>query len=164
MSTCNLVSGILESLFSFSNVIIIISFCLATPFQLAGPFLQVGKCLHQLTWGRNFEEMLLDLPDCGGLRYIPEIQVNKLGLRHLGYGEKVLLESHEYISAFDHLTSMSLNEATGGVIVTGQPGIGANSSLLMFTLLIPALNPTKANPAFFFMSSSAVCVNVGLLL
>jgi hypothetical protein len=103
-----------------------------------------------LTWGRDFEEMLLDVPDCGNLRYIPEIQVNKLGLRHLGYGEKVLLQSHEYISAFDHLTSMSLNETTGGVIVTGQPGIGANTSLLMFTLLITSIELNQGKSCFLF--------------
>ena len=77
-------------------------------------------------WGRDLE-VLLEMADCGGLKYIPEIQVNELGLQVLGYSEKVLLVRQEYISAFDHLTSMSLNDRSGGVIVTGQPGIGTNS-------------------------------------
>lgn len=73
--------------------------------------------------------MLLEMSDCGGLEYIPEAQVNELGLQDLGHNEKVLLVRHEYISAFDHLTSLSLNDRSGGVIVTGQPGIGTNSDL-----------------------------------
>ena len=108
--------------------------------------------------------MLLDVPNGRGLKYIPEIQVNEPRLPDLGYNEKVLLVRQEYISAFDQLTSMSLNDISGGVIVTGQPGIGANSLLFTITLLTSALNSTKANLAFFFIFSSAVYVNVGLLL
>jgi hypothetical protein len=87
----------------------------------------VGKRLHRVIWGRDLNAMLLEMADCGGLGYIPEAQVNELGLQDLGYNEKVLLVRHEYISAFDHLTSLSLNDRSGGVIVTGQPGIGTNS-------------------------------------
>ena len=134
----------------FGQHIIILSFCLATPLQLAGRFHQVGGRLHQVMWGRDLKEMLLDVPDCGGLRYIPETQVNKLGLRDLGYGEKALLIRQEYTAALHQLTSMSLNDTSGGVIVTGQPGIGADSLLIAITLLISALDSTKANPVFFF--------------
>ena len=148
----------------FGQHIIILSFCLATPLQLAGRFHQVGGRLHQVMWGRDLKEMLLDVPDCGGLRYIPEIQVNKLGLRDLGYGEKALLIRQEYTAALHQLTSMSLNDTSGGVIVTGQPGIGADSLLIAITLLTSALDSTKANPVFFFMFSSAVYVNASLLL
>jgi len=115
-------------------------------------------------WGRDLDGMLLDVPNGRGLRYIPETQVNEPGLPDLGYNEKVLLVRQEYISAFDQLTSMSLNDISGGVIVTGQPGIGANSLLFTITLLTSALNSTKANLAFFFIFSSAVYVNVSLLL
>ena len=108
------------------DVIIILSFSLATPLPPAGGFHQVGERLHQMIWGRDLGEMLLDVPKCGDLRYMPETQVNELGLRHLGYNEKVLLVRHEYLSAFDNLTSISLNDGSGGVIVTGQPGIGAS--------------------------------------
>jgi len=82
--------------------------------------------------------------------------VNELGLKDLGYNEKILLVRHEDISAFNYLTSMSLNDGSGGVIVTGQPGIGANSLLPMVTSLKSVLNSTKANPAFFFIFSSTV--------
>jgi len=149
---------------TFGRRIIILSFFLATPLQLAERFYQVGERLHRVMWGRDLEDMLLDVPDCGGLRYIPGTQVNKLGLQDLGYNEKVLLVRHEYISAFDQLTSMSLNDRSGGVIVTGQPGIGANSLLFTITSLTSTLNSTKANPAFFFIFSSAVYVNASLLL
>ena len=148
----------------FGRRVIILSFCLATPRQLAELFSQVGKRLHQVMWGRDLDGMLLDVPNGRGLRYIPETQVNELELQDLGYNEKALLVRQEYISAFDQLTSMSLNDTSGGVIVTGQPGIGANSSLLMITLLTSALNSTKANLAFFFIFSSTVYVNVSLLL
>jgi len=52
---------------TFGRRIIILSFCLATPLQLAERFYQVGKQLHQVMWGRDLEDMLLDAPDCGGL-------------------------------------------------------------------------------------------------
>jgi len=113
------------------DVVIILSFRLATPLQLAEGFHQIGERLHQVIWGTDLGEMLLDVPKCRGFRYIPETQVNELGLQDLGYGEKVLLVRHEYISAFDHLTSISLNDRSGGVVVMGEPGIGAGS--LLFT-------------------------------
>jgi len=144
------------------DVIIIFSFCLAIPLQLAEQFHQVGKQFHQVIWGRDFGEMLMEVPNCEGLRYIPETQVNELGLQDLGYNEKALLICHRYISAFDHLTSISLNDRSGGVVVTGQPGIGANSLLFMITLLTSVSNPTKANPALFFIFFSAVYVKVCL--
>jgi len=144
--------------------IIILSFRLVTPRLLAERFHQVGERLYQVMWGRELEGMLLDMANCGGLRYIPETQVNELGLQDLGYNKKVLLIRHGYISAFDRLTSMSLNDRSGGVIVTGQPGIGANSLLFTISSLTSALNSTKANLAFFFIFSSAVYVNVSLLL
>jgi len=144
--------------------IILVLFCLVTPFLLAMQFHQVGEQLYQVMWGRDLKGMLLDIANCGGLRYILETQVNKLGIQDLGYNEKVLLVCHEYISAFNQLTSMSLNDRSRVVIVTGQPGIGANSLLFTITSLTSTLNSTKANPAFFFIFSSAIYVNASLLL
>ena len=166
MSTCSHVLVLVSGIFILrsGDIINILAFCLATPLQPAGRFHQVGEQLHRVIWGRDLGEMLLDVPDCGGLRHIPETQMGKLGLQDLGYSEKVLLVRHEYISAFNHLTSMSSNDRSGGVIVTGQRGIGADSLLFAMTPLTSALNSTKANPAFFFIFSSAVYVNVSLLL
>jgi hypothetical protein len=85
-------------------------------------------------WGRNFEEMLLDVPNCGGLKYIPETQVNELGLQWLGYSRYDLLIYNDYISAFNHLVSMSVNSTSGGVVVIGQPRIGMTQNSLLYTI------------------------------
>ena len=140
------------------NVTIIISFCLATPLQLAGPpggwfnFRQLGERLHQVIWGRGLGEMLMDVPECEGLKYIPETQVNELGLPDLGYDEKVLLVRHEYNSAFDQLTSMSLNDGSGGVVVMGESGIGAKSLLCITVYDHPAhiIEPNQGKSCFLF--------------
>ena len=102
---------------------------LATPLQLARQFHQVGERFYQAIWGRQLQEMLLDVPDGGDLKYIPQTSVDELGLRDLGYNERCLLVRHEFISALDHLTSMSSNDRSGGVVVTGQPGIGMHCIL-----------------------------------
>jgi len=73
--------------------------------------------------------MLLDVPDGSDLKYMPETLVNELGLRDLGYNERCLLIRHEFIFAFNRLTLLSPDDTRGGVVVTGQPGIGTHCIL-----------------------------------
>jgi hypothetical protein len=76
MSTYNcilvLVSGI--SILHSGDVIIVLTFCLAAPLQLAKGFHQLGQQLHQVVWGSDLGKMLLDVPNCGGLRYIQSLK------------------------------------------------------------------------------------------
>jgi hypothetical protein len=88
-------------------------------------------------WGKDLEKMLLDVPDCEGLKYLPKAQLDHLQIGFLGYPEQVLLIREEYIFAMNHLTSKSLCEG-GGMVVTGQPGIGMESFPVMITLLTSA--------------------------
>ena len=88
-------------------------------------------------WGKNLEEMLLDVPDCEGLKYLPKAQVDHLQIGYLGYLEEVLLIRKEHIFAMNNLTSKSLRKG-GGVVVTGQPGIGMDLFPVMIILLTSA--------------------------
>ena len=101
----------------------------ATPPELARPFHQVGEKLYRVIWGKQLQEMLLDVPDGSDLKYMPQTWVNELGLRDLGYNEQFLLICREFIFAFDSLTLLSPDNTRGGVVVTGQPGIGTHCIL-----------------------------------
>jgi len=88
-------------------------------------------------WGKDLEEMLLDVPDCEGLKYLPKAQVDHLQIGVLGYPEEVLLIRKEYIFALNNLILKSLR-AGGGVLVDGQPGIGMDLFPVMIILLTSA--------------------------
>ena len=116
----------------------------------------MGQRLHQMTWKRNFEEMVMDMPDCKGLRYIPETKVKELGIQLLGYSGHNLLIRNDYISAFNNLVSMSEKGIGGGVVVTGQPGIGKTLLLYtFFTLLISARDPIRQILLHFLCPSAS---------
>jgi hypothetical protein len=83
-------------------------------------------------WGKDFKEMLLDVPNCEGMKYLPAAQVDYLQIKHLGYPEQVLLIRTEYILSMNKFTSKSLCEG-GGVVITGQPGIGMD---IVFPVMI----------------------------
>jgi hypothetical protein len=88
-------------------------------------------------WGKDLEEMLLDVPNCGGLKYLPKAQVDHLQMGVLDYPEEVLLICKEYIFAMNNLTSKSLRKG-GGVVVAGQPGIAMDLFPVMVILLTSA--------------------------
>ena len=135
------------------DVIIRLSFCLATPLHMAGKFHRVGEQLHRALWRTpsTLEAMLLDVPGCQGLQYMSETQLNELGLRNMGYNERCLLIRHEYLSAFNDLTSISSNaDGSGGVVVTGQPGIGATSLLFTITLTHISIELNQGKSCFIF--------------
>jgi hypothetical protein len=68
-------------------------------------------------------------PDSAGetvVQYIPQELLQELGLYQMKHTEFALLVRDEYLTAFNTFQSWSSTGGTGGgVVVAGQPGIGA---------------------------------------
>ncbi len=81
-------------------------------------------------WGEDVDKLLQPVPDCN-LQYFTKEQIKYLGLRdHLLYDQVVLLVREEYKVAYPTLRwyKENPNSTSGGVVVTGQPGIGMHLS------------------------------------
>ena len=87
------------------------------------------QTVYAALWKKPLDSILHDAPadDSGKvLKYVPAAALQKLQLRRMKYNEKVLLIREEYVPAFDTLESWwKCSERGGGVVVTGQHGIGA---------------------------------------
>jgi hypothetical protein len=110
-------------------------------FLLISPFQGSHVCLSDQAalschMGKISCGIQLDVPDCEGLKYLPESQVDSLRLQSLGYKTEALLVCNEYIFALNHLNSGSLAKC-GGAVVTVHPGIGMN--LLLITVILLTL-------------------------
>jgi hypothetical protein len=80
-------------------------------------------------WGEGLGKILQPVPGCD-LKYLPEEHISSLKLKRLSFDESVLLVREEYEVAFTYLQSQEEMEArfSGGMVVTGQPGIGMHLS------------------------------------
>ncbi|KAI0245653.1 hypothetical protein BJV78DRAFT_1287359 [Lactifluus subvellereus] len=100
--------------------------------------LRAARKLYDTLWGKDLNVILLDVPNGNGLKYVPRSQVEDLELHHLEYPEYALLIRKEYIFAFDELET---RPRKGGVVVSGQPGIG--KSTFLFYALFRRLSTQK---------------------
>jgi hypothetical protein len=90
------------------------------------------QAVYATFWKKPFESFLDDAPASDGeiLKHISPATVQKLQLgdASMKYDENVLLIRNEFLSAFDTLESWwnsnKKKGGVGGVVVTGQPGIG----------------------------------------
>jgi len=86
------------------------------------------QTLYNALWERPLDPILQNAPARAGapvLKHIPLTMLKELGLiPFMNFPEQVLLIREEYDTALDTLQDWSRNEG-GGVVVTGQPGIGA---------------------------------------
>ena len=85
-------------------------------------------------WLKDLGKILLDVPGCKGLKYLPDTMVADLQLHSLGYNEEVFLVRKEYLIALDALNMKS--STGGGIIITGPSGIGMVHLLVIIVLLI----------------------------
>ena len=87
------------------------------------------QTVYDTLWKKPLDSILHDTPaddDGKVFKYVPAAALLKLQVRRMKYNEKVLLIREEYVLAFDTLVSWwKCSERGGGVVVTGQPGIGA---------------------------------------
>lgn len=102
--------------------------------------MRAAESLHRSMWGNKINSKLEAItdPDDEGVRwkYMPKKYITSLQLKSLGYPE-----SHAFLIRPEYetlLTSFSIATAIarqcGGVVVSGQPGIGA----FLLSLIIDA--------------------------
>jgi hypothetical protein len=93
--------------------------------------LEAAHLVYYELWGKDLDKLLQPVPDSNNFKYLTKKQIDSLGLRRLGYDEVVLLVRDEYKLAYNDLCSYNkrLKGRRGGVVVTGQPGIGMHFSL-----------------------------------
>jgi hypothetical protein len=80
--------------------------------------------LHKAMWRQDLGGILQDVDQCEGLKFLPAAVVNELQLRELGCNAKAILVREEYTFALKAMEGRQMD--SGGIIVTGHPGIGTN--------------------------------------
>lgn len=110
-------------------------------FKSRRTIIEAAYRVYYRFWGKEIDESLRLVPD-SKFKYLPKELIDSLLVKHLRYGEDVLLVREEYKVAYRELQLLenpedALEPRSGGIIVTGQPGIG---SYLMPTNIISADN------------------------
>ncbi|KAH9000060.1 hypothetical protein EDB92DRAFT_460114 [Lactarius akahatsu] len=109
-----------------------------------GSEVQIAEQLYKTLWGKDLNVILEEISDGGTTwTYVPKTHIDHLKMSELGYNEtRGLLVRPEYDVAFgvlqqDHETV----EDCGGVVVTGQPGIG--KTCFLYYLLFRRLSERR---------------------
>jgi hypothetical protein len=85
---------------------------------------------YKFWWENGLNKLLQPVPG-RNLKYLPKEHIHSLQLPKLLYSEPVLLIREEYELAFTYLQSQEGEEQrirSGGMVITGQPGIGEHLS------------------------------------
>lgn len=94
--------------------------------------LEAAHLVYYKFWGDNgLDKQLQPALGCN-FNYLPRQLIDSLKLRSLSYKEPVLLIREEYELAFQYLKAQEgkgQDIRSGGVVITGQPGIGTYLSL-----------------------------------
>ncbi|KAI0250344.1 hypothetical protein BJV78DRAFT_1283292 [Lactifluus subvellereus] len=116
--------------------------------------LQAALKLYGTLWGKDLNDILLDVPHGNGLKYVPKSWMDDLELRAFKYKEDAFLVREEYAFAFDKLETRSADSEKrgGGVVVLGQPGIG-KTCFLFYALFrrLCAKKPTAFHASKHFV-------------
>ncbi|KAI0297780.1 hypothetical protein B0F90DRAFT_868504 [Multifurca ochricompacta] len=105
--------------------------------------LEAAQYLYKTIWKTPFDQIVepFHAPELEkSFNYLSTESLSNLGLSTLGYGERVLLIRKEYDIAFDMIEEASLKRreiSSGGIIVSGHPGIG--KTCFLFYLLLRSL-------------------------
>jgi hypothetical protein len=83
-----------------------------------------AQVLHKAMWRQDLDKKLQKVTRGSDLKYLPPTEVNNLQLRELGCYADAILVRKEYLVTFKSLEDHRPN--IGGVVVTGQPGIGTS--------------------------------------
>jgi hypothetical protein len=97
--------------------------------ELSGLNLRIkaAHTLYRKVWGKKSDDIFEAVPGRGDYRYLTTQKIVELGLEALSYKAKILLVREEFEIAYKELKDYNKppNES-GGVVVTGQPGIGTH--------------------------------------
>ncbi|KAI9446795.1 hypothetical protein H4582DRAFT_2070118 [Lactarius indigo] len=105
------------------------------------PDMQAAEELHETLWGVDYNAILKEISDDQGTtwKYVPESFIESSGMCALGFPEcGGLLFRNEYEAAWENFhNDVAKASHCGGVVVTGQLGIGKSCFLyyLLFCLL-----------------------------
>lgn len=96
--------------------------------------------LYEQLWGKDLNIILREISVEGTTwKYVPKENIDHLQMRKLGYREESLLIRPEYETALAMFGYESAKDRNcGGVVVTGQPGIGMPVFLLLILKQLPA--------------------------
>lgn len=117
--------------------------------------LEAAQLVYYEFWGKDVKDLLQDVPGHGNLQYLPQVQVDSLGLKHL-FCPQVLLVCGEYKVVYEDLKPYGndLEHRWGGVVVIGQPGIGMCLSPTAVTFAnncYPNSNPAKSGFLYYVL-------------
>jgi hypothetical protein len=87
--------------------------------------LEVAHLVYRKFWGTSLDDILQHIPG-SNLNYLPEDLINTLGLDVLLYHDTFLLVRKEYEATYREISRYKENPMSGGVVITGQPGIGVH--------------------------------------
>jgi len=85
--------------------------------------LEAAKKLHKDMWQQDLGSRLRDV-GVDDLKYLPATEVEGLQLRRLGCKAEIILIRNEYLFTMDTLEGRQNN--SGGMVITGHPGIGTD--------------------------------------
>ncbi|KAF8272909.1 hypothetical protein EI94DRAFT_104998 [Lactarius quietus] len=120
--------------------------------------LQVAHKIYGRLWGKELKSILMPVPHCGGYMYVSEEMIGTLGFVHIFYNAKVLLVREEYEISYKNLCDLKKCPG-GGVVVTGQSGIGKTCFLYYLLLQLLCEKKTVAfqfNQHFFLFEETGV--------
>jgi len=80
---------------------------------------EAAKKLHKAMWQQDLGSRLQDVDN---LKYLPATEVEGLRLQELGCDAKVILVRREYLITMNTFEGRQNN--SGGMVITGHPGIG----------------------------------------
>lgn len=107
-------------------------------------------------WGVELDGLLEPVPEYHDFKYLPKARIIDL-LKTFRYPEVALLVRKEYETAFDDFKESfekSSDIRGGGVVVTGQPGIGMHLSLTAVSIATELLIQVKhASSTIFYFGS-----------
>ena len=93
--------------------------------------MRVAAKLKKTLWGKDFKSILEEISVNGTTwKYVPKRWTDSMEIWELGYRERAgLLVRSEYDTAYKSKTfncEISMAQNHGGVVVSGQPGIGVH--------------------------------------
>jgi hypothetical protein len=85
--------------------------------------LEAAHVVYHQFWGNDINELLQPVPGYPDVKYLPTKYTAPLRSSLL-YGPVILLVREEYKTLYNNIWSYKKFPERGGVVVSGQPGIG----------------------------------------